>query len=420
MKKLLIIYPHWPPSNLAGVHRARLISNFLPEFGWQPVVLTVNPDCYEETADPELCRTVADHVEVHFVDAFPAPRRLRIVGDIGVRAFYQLWRGALRLLRSAEFDFIWIPIPSFYVAVLGRLLHLRTGVPYGIDYIDPWVRPLHPSQRLISRAGLSLLAARILEPIAVRRASLISGVARPYYKPVIDRNFPDGGVVDVAMPYGFDPRDHEIEPEDQSLPWDPQQIRAWVYAGAVLPKSRLFFESLFQSIEFLRNAALWPPDVKLLFFGTGYYFGPGISEIARQHGIDDIVVEQRERAGFLQIQHYLRSADRVLVIGSSEPHYTASKTFQCILSGKPILAMLHKDSTACQFLMASKAATFTVSYDPADSSQKLFEAVTSVLSNCAEPLVEWLPDRTKLNAFSSRESAGILAAALGEALNRSK
>ena len=27
MKRILIIYPHWPPSNLVGVHRVRLIAN---------------------------------------------------------------------------------------------------------------------------------------------------------------------------------------------------------------------------------------------------------------------------------------------------------------------------------------------------------------------------------------------------------
>ena len=59
MKKLLIVYPHWPPSNLAGVHRSRLIANFSREFGWDVTVLTVNESHYEETLDPDLCKLVA-------------------------------------------------------------------------------------------------------------------------------------------------------------------------------------------------------------------------------------------------------------------------------------------------------------------------------------------------------------------------
>ena len=34
----LIVSPYFPPSSLAGVHRARLISRHLPAFGWEPVL----------------------------------------------------------------------------------------------------------------------------------------------------------------------------------------------------------------------------------------------------------------------------------------------------------------------------------------------------------------------------------------------
>ena len=42
MKRMLIIYPHWPPSNLVGVHRVRLIANELHSLGWQAIVLTID------------------------------------------------------------------------------------------------------------------------------------------------------------------------------------------------------------------------------------------------------------------------------------------------------------------------------------------------------------------------------------------
>ena len=54
MKKILIIYPHFPPSNLAGVHRPRLFANHLKSFGWEPVILTVHEKYYEEELDWNL------------------------------------------------------------------------------------------------------------------------------------------------------------------------------------------------------------------------------------------------------------------------------------------------------------------------------------------------------------------------------
>lgn len=43
MKKVLIITYYWPPSGGAGVQRWLKFSKYLPEYGWQPVILTVDP-----------------------------------------------------------------------------------------------------------------------------------------------------------------------------------------------------------------------------------------------------------------------------------------------------------------------------------------------------------------------------------------
>src|SRR5690606_8842440 len=113
MKNLLIIYPHWHPANLAGVHRPRLIGNFLPEFGWHPIILTVKEEFFEETPDLDFKKTFRDHFEVHRVNAFPLGK-IRIFGDIGIRSFWQLYRGAKKIIAAKEIDFIWIPVPSYY------------------------------------------------------------------------------------------------------------------------------------------------------------------------------------------------------------------------------------------------------------------------------------------------------------------
>jgi glycosyltransferase involved in cell wall biosynthesis len=44
MKKVLIITYYWPPGSGAGVQRWLKLSKYLPEFGWEPVILTVDPE----------------------------------------------------------------------------------------------------------------------------------------------------------------------------------------------------------------------------------------------------------------------------------------------------------------------------------------------------------------------------------------
>jgi hypothetical protein len=187
MKNILIISPHYPPSNLAAVHRSRLFAQHLPSFGWNPIILMVHEDFYEEALDWNLHKLIPAGQHIEKVSAFKVGEP-RLVGDIGLRAYFQLKRRALELIRAEKIDFVYIPIPSFYMALLGPYLFKRTGIPYGIDYIDPWVHEFPGSNKLFSRHWFSTQLAKLLEPIAVKHAALITGVSEGYYKPVLDRN----------------------------------------------------------------------------------------------------------------------------------------------------------------------------------------------------------------------------------------
>ena len=85
-RRVALVSSHFPPSNLVGGHRARLWSRYLPEFGWEPIVVTGDPAHYEERQDPDLERLVAPGLEVVHAATLPT-RPVRLVGDVGVRAF---------------------------------------------------------------------------------------------------------------------------------------------------------------------------------------------------------------------------------------------------------------------------------------------------------------------------------------------
>lgn len=415
MKNILIIYPHWPPSNLAGVHRARLISNFLHDFNCHPIILTVKPEYYEETPDPDITKTVNPKTEVVYTDARKVGKH-RIIGDIGLRAFKYLKNEALRIISEREIDFIWIPIPSFYTAVLGRILYNKTQVPYGIDYIDPWVRNI--SNRKTIRSVLSNLAARILEPYAVKKAALISGVSQAYYQPVLDRNFKNKPIEHVAMPYGFDPKDHQVKLENIKYPWDNYpDCKPIVYAGAFLPLSGYFTELLFRAIKELRKEEKINPAVKLFFVGTGNYTHKSISQYAREAGISDTVIEIRQRFPFLHIQNFLSKARGVLIIGSTEKHYTASKTFQAILSGRPVFSVFHAESSALKIMHECRADQYSAAYDEEQSQTDPFNSIKSKFLAFAEQKGNWQPDYSALDKYSAKESTRKLVDAV-EKTNR--
>ena len=123
-KRVALVAGHFPPSNLAAVHRARLWAQYLPEFGWSPIVVTTHPRYYEERLDPDLEMLVPPDLRVIRTGAL-STRPLRLVGDIGARGFWWHYRALGQLAAAGEIDFVHITIPSNFSAPLGRLLHRR-------------------------------------------------------------------------------------------------------------------------------------------------------------------------------------------------------------------------------------------------------------------------------------------------------
>jgi len=414
LKNILIIYPHWIPANLAGVQRPRLIGNYLELLGWHPILLTVDASYYEEPLDLLMEKTVSDSIEVIYTKASRV-RKPRIIGDIGLRAFPYLKKSAMQICRERNIDFIWIPIPSFYTAILGRLIHEKTGIPYGIDYIDPWVRDLTNQNSI--RARCSQWLARILEPYAVKKASLISGVSTPYYWPVIERNFKTPPV-HVGMPYGFDPNDHKIVLADLKTPWDDvPDVKPWVYAGAFLPNSHLFIQAFFRTVAEVRERGKWDGQVRLYFIGTGPYPAKRITAYAKDYGLEDIVTEYCERFPYLHVLNFLAKADRVLLFGSTEKHYTASKTFQCLLSKRPVLAMLHEASSAVKVFEETGASTFLMRYAAGDALPELVDKLTPILT-AFQRAGEWKINTQPLEKYTAKSSAAALVLAINQVLEQ--
>ena len=70
MNKVLIITYYWPPSGGAGVQRWLKFSKYLPEFGWEPVILTVDPEyAAYPVIDKSLNEDLPSSLKVHLTPA---------------------------------------------------------------------------------------------------------------------------------------------------------------------------------------------------------------------------------------------------------------------------------------------------------------------------------------------------------------
>ncbi len=389
--RVFLVAPHFPPSNLASVHRARLLANHLASEGWTPTVLTVDPSYYEERLDHDLEQLVDPSVRVVRVGAIPVKwTRPFGWGDLGVRGWLPMFRALDDAVRRKEIDLLHITIPSNYPALLGRRLWERHRVPYVIDYIDPWVPESDLDARFPSKAWASFKLARLLEPVAVKRASGLAGITEGYFEGVLRRNPGLRDVPTLAFQYGASCLDHEAAARAGGLPRRIEKdcgCTQIVYAGALLPKAVEPMRCLLRAIARVNADGRRARPLRLVCLGTGRSpddpEGFQVLPLAREEGAAAWVREYPERHPYLEVLATLASANGIVVVGSTEPHYSPSKIFQAVLARRPLLALLHRASEATELLQTSGAGE-TIPMDLA-----LNEA--GLTDDCARRLADWPP-----------------------------
>ena len=411
IKKVLIISPHFPPSNLATVHRARLFAQHLPSFSWEPIILTIDEKYYEEKLDNHLKKLLPPNLRIEKVNAFKVTKP-RLIGDIGLRAFFQLYKRAKQLIKKESIEFLYIPIPSFYCALLGRWLNNSTKIRYGIDYIDPWVHHFPGSDKLFSRHWFSTQIARFLEPIAVKKASLITGVAEGYYKGVAERNSHLlKQAVFGAMPYGGEEGDHKAVLNLNVQPYlfkKKNGVIQLVYAGAMLPKAYTVLEKILETIK--NNPGVFE-NIEFHFIGTGKLSNDAasfnIKPLAEKYSLwQTNIFEYAQRIPYLDVLNHLNAADGIFILGSTEPHYTPSKLYQGVLAGKPILAVLHSECPAINILRQSGAGV-VLDINGETGLKKVEESFTEIFNEYLFFLKDFESGNADLKTFEQYSAKNI-------------
>ena len=132
-----------------------------------------------------------------------------------------------------------------------------------------------------------------------------------------------------------------------------------------------------------------------------------IVPIARELGAEDLVSETPERVPYLQALAVLNASDVVLVMGSTDPYYHASKLYPAIVSGRPILAICHRDSSISGVLDRTGAGASVTFDHPADLDARVGEISGALELLLARPRRR--PDAAVIEPFTARASTARLA-----------
>ena len=212
------------------------------------------------------------------------------------------------------------------------------------------------------------------------------------------RNTPRG-IPSVFFQMGFDPKDHNIVLEDYSPPFKVN-TSTYVYAGAYSANWQPLFSLWLRALAQLDNENNLS-ETEFLFIGTHNPQLPSITETARNLGISHLVREIPSRLPFLQVQQILRESSGALVIGSKEPHYSASKVFQCLITSPRILGFFHEQSEAQQILQECEALDFYCPYSEDYSEIELLTRLKTCIQNFTSHDFCWTPKMERLEKYNS-------------------
>lgn len=364
MRKVLIVSPHFPPTNAPDMQRVRLALPHLRACGWEPVVLSVDPDFIEGgVCDALFERTYPADIRVVRVHGVP-PRLTRRFGFGGLwlRCGRALRAAGEKLLREEKFDLVFISTTQFDAFTLGPRWKRRFGVPFVVDYQDPWFTDYYrrngtppPGGRL--KFAFAQLRARLREPAVLREASGIIAVSAAY-GPALARAYPGFAQSRVVtLPFGTSAGDLEQArlhtPASPLVPFGDGCFHH-VYAGRAGPDMAVALAALFRA--FRRYQTSHPSEasrVRFHFIGTSYAPPPlgreSVMPVARAEGVESHVYEHCARVPYFDALHYLVKADALVVVGSDDATYSASKIFPCILARRPTLLIFHRNSPVLAF-----------------------------------------------------------------------
>ena len=435
MRRVLMVSPHFPPDTNAGTHRVRLLAPYLREFGWEPTVVSVAPEAYEGRLDPDLARLVPDSLRVLRVPAWRPWLTRRIgVGDLGLRALAAIRRACDTLLSREPHDALFITIYPTYPALLGPGLKRRYQVPFVLDYQDPWVsawgRDVGPGANgqpdLKSRVTRAL--AERLEPRVVRAADALTAVSARTYEDVLGR-VPDARPrACAAIPLGFDEGDLAAlaRTPRPNMCFDEHDGFVHVcYVGTVLPKGTRVVEAVLRALTMLRvDSPARYARLRVHFIGTSNQRTATaehrVLPLARALGVADAVAETPPRLDYLDALNVQSRAHAVLLLGSSEPHYTPSKVFPAVLSGRPIVAVYHAASSVVDVLSTPGVNAQVITFAEGQPIETRIADIARVLGGLASgsPAAGAAPARAALGEWSARKLAGRLAGVLDTVATR--
>jgi hypothetical protein len=430
MRKALIVSYHFPPDIAVGGLRSSRLMRSLPDFAWDPMVLTVKADMRGQTLDPERLeglntdsifrtrdlpnlsgwyRAAKSLLAKHPVrqessvqeasdsssETLPMTLKRYIVSLFiflpdaqKTWALLSAWT-AVRLIRREKVDCIITSAPPASVHFVGLIAKAFTNVKWIADFRDPWLESLDarpPSTR--SRASDAI--ERRMEAAVVKHADRVLTTTPRMAEAMRLRYSQFPQKTPVCVTNSFDNSKFQTTGAVEKYATFTITYAGTLYEGRTP-------EPLFAAIGgLIREGHIKESDVRIKLVGDcGFIDGIPTMSVAKRHGVEGVVeildaVPHAEAVRIMQKSH-------LLLVISPELHrlIVPAKLYDYLGAGSRVVALAEPGATTDLIQETGSGECFSLS-DVAGLRSHVHRLITTAS-------VAWTPNAASLQRFSSRE-----------------
>ncbi len=345
LKSMLLVSYFFPPIGMAGSARAYGLFRYLPEFGYQPYVVTVRDivyPAYDTTLLSEEDESYIDRTESFDPSRLlwrigrrktPAPSHAKYLSEWITPDYKSLWTGfgiaaARKILDDQDIKIVMTTSPSPSAHIVGQALRKSCDVKWLADFRDMWVtKPIED--------------AYLRESQKVKCRKLLNGFRNSAdHVTAVNNSIARYTKADTVITNAVDPLTVDLWDVNASSDTTDSRFRIG-YLGTTDSADTIgvFVGALAGALKKRQSA----PDIL-----TVRFVGAVDEDMLRECFASAGLLQALECRGYLPRHsaiEALADVDALLVTIPEELSYvTPSKVFDCLVSGKPLIVIAPRDS----------------------------------------------------------------------------
>ena len=370
-KKILMVAFDYQPSKSVAGQRTLRMTQYLPEFGWDPIILTAKTSAYDGL---DYSQEVPEHMQgnIYRTAALDVDRHLSIKGKhFAWMKTIDRWSSwipgaiikGLKIIKQRQPDVIWSTYPTMSAHIVANVLAKRSNIPLVIDYQDPLAYIHKDVPALKKKVSLKVdkaVLARCHQAVFATEQAKEAYIN--YHKPTQPSKF-------SFIENGYDESNFarlDTLENQQISPFCANKFSLY-YSGVLYPDGRNPIPTFKALSRLKEEGMITEHNFELIFQGAGD--GANYATQISSLNLDNIVKFIAPVPFLNSLKNMIDASALLLIQDAVFNLQVPGKLFEYIRAMKPVLVAAPQESATAQ--VARKAHCGEIAHSDADIYQAL-------------------------------------------------